>query len=319
MEANGKLEIGTAYDPTGYWPAGCVPGWLMLRRGLPDGAKRCWSLLTYHSGGTAPKLEDLARELRVSTRQVKYYLHDLRVAGLIEMERHGRGGNSYSFLITWDALSEMGKSDFPINQERGSSTSPFPDETGSGTSPFPALPPPPTPPTPTREDLTAGRERVPRYEDPPAAAFLKQHAAFFLDAVGYCTEKQQTALVSLIEAQLAAGDLPTAALEYALSDAREKTRRGGTVSVPAFGIGLQRWREQGNAPPPEPEEPEDPKVTPKIRPGESLNDYQDRILAFSRRVETERVRRFEAEKAAAEAEWAAFQLKDGPAAPYAVS
>jgi hypothetical protein len=101
------MKAGQEYNPTDYWPAGSVPGWLCLREGLPAQAKLVYALLTRHAGAELPSEEELARAAGISRRQFVHLVALLKAAEVLKTKRHGPKGISVRFILTADALAEI--------------------------------------------------------------------------------------------------------------------------------------------------------------------------------------------------------------------
>jgi predicted outer membrane lipoprotein len=90
----------------------------------------------------------------------------------------------------------------------------------------------------------------PSQTPPPAADYFRarqyvdDHRGWFNLAVGRMSERQASQLAEGLESLLAAGDLPEAAREFALADARRACNRSGTVSPAALLTGFELWRKQ---------------------------------------------------------------------------
>ena len=91
------LKPGQTYNPYGLFCGAFVPGALLPYDGLCPGAKLLFGRLAWYAGekGEAwPSQATLARELGVTERQVRKYIHQLERQGFIYGERPWQGSGS---------------------------------------------------------------------------------------------------------------------------------------------------------------------------------------------------------------------------------
>jgi hypothetical protein len=109
---------GIRFNPHKAWSDfSIVPNWLMRRSEVTARAQLCYARLSQYAGENGlifPKQETLAKELAVSTVQVKRLIKELKDHKLLEMtDRHGQRLPSYYHFITheWmpqDTLEALG-------------------------------------------------------------------------------------------------------------------------------------------------------------------------------------------------------------------
>jgi hypothetical protein len=100
---------------------------------MSRGARRCWRLLDWYRrrfGEVCPRQQKLARRLGekgipVTERQVQRYIRELRVAGVVEVKRGGRGNPSYYLVdkfveLQWKTAADVGSN---VGSNVGSSAS----------------------------------------------------------------------------------------------------------------------------------------------------------------------------------------------------
>jgi hypothetical protein len=97
-EGQPKRTINPYRAFVGSW----VPNWLMERTEISPGAKLTYGRLAQHAGRDGdcrPRQDTLARELGVGPRQIRRYLDELEVSGLVGEMRMGQGqANRYVFF-----------------------------------------------------------------------------------------------------------------------------------------------------------------------------------------------------------------------------
>ena len=103
------LRPGEVFIPWGKFGLGLmIPTAIAGCKELSPGAKLAWGALARRAGENGacfPGYKTLARDLAVSTEQVKRYLRRLRRIGLIRSERRGHRSNLYYFL--WHPILEQ--------------------------------------------------------------------------------------------------------------------------------------------------------------------------------------------------------------------
>ena len=115
------MQIGDRYNPYKLFHGAFIPNWLLQRSDISPGAKLLFARLAQFAGedGRAwPSQEALGKEIGVSDRQVRTYLHELLLAQIIEGERRGlTQTNRYYFLWTLNADQDRKESSVPERKD----------------------------------------------------------------------------------------------------------------------------------------------------------------------------------------------------------